>query len=320
MSSVLQPVSIIVPIKDRGGLLPNLIKNLSNLNYPNYEIIVVDDCSTDNTKNLLKKYPIKSIVLEKSVGSAEARNIGISEAKNNIIALTDSDCFVSRNWLKDLVPFLNRYDVVGGRVEFCDRAERKLNPSIKIETVLKKESTINFLNSSNMLFKKNLVNHTGGFLNYRIEDLEFSWRALKKGFKLIYVPKGLVIHHGKRTTLQNIKRYIQYGKSYSKIAAVHNMGISFKPESIYDRKTMWNYLQLIAFPFLLLLALFICGFVILNMIFYLSLNAFSLAFLIYLFFRIMRRIDIIYKLYKFSIIFSIINYNLIYLLKKADKR
>jgi len=320
MSSVLQPVSIIVPIKDRGSLLPNLIKNLSNLNYPNYEIIIVDDCSTDNTKNLLRKYPFKSIVLKKSVGSAEARNIGISEAKNDIIALTDSDCFVSRNWLKDLVPFLKKYDIVGGRVEFCDRAERKLNPSIKIETVLKKESSVNFLNSSNMLFKKELVTHTGGFLNYRIEDLEFSWRALKKGFRLIYVPKGLVIHHGKRTTFQNIKRYIQYGKSYSKIAAVHNMDISFKPESIYDRETMWNYLQLIAFPFLILLALFICGFVILNMIFYLSLNAFSLAFLIYLFFRIMRRIDIIYKLYKFSIIFSIINFNLIYLLKKVDKR
>lgn len=320
MSSVLQPVSIIVPIKNRGSLLPNLIKNLSNLNYPNYEIIIVDDCSTDNTKNLLRKYPIKSILLKKSVGSAEARNIGISEAKNGIIALTDSDCFVSRNWLKDLVPFLKKYDIVGGRVEFCDRAERKLNPSIKIETVLKKKSSVNFLNSSNMLFKKELVTHTGGFLNYRIEDLEFSWRALKKGFRLIYVPKGLVIHHGKRTTFQNIKRYFQYGKSYSKIAAVHNMDISFKPESIYDRKTMWNYLQLIAFPFLLLLALFICGFVILNMIFYLSLNAFSLAFLIYLFFRIMRRIDIIYKLYKFSIIFSIINFNLIYLLKKVDKR
>ena len=320
MSSVLQPVSIIVPIKNRGSLLPNLIKNLSNLNYPNYEIIIVDDCSTDNTKNLLRKYPIKSIVLEKSVGSAEARNIGISKAKNDIIALTDSDCFVSRNWLRDLVPFLNRYDIVGGRVEFCDRAERKLNPSIKIETVLKKESTVNFLNSSNMLFKKELVTHTGGFLNYRIEDLEFSWRAIKKGFRLIYVPKGLVIHHGKRTTLQNIKKYIQYGKSYSKIAAVHNMDISFKPESIYDRKTIWNYLQLIAFPFLLLLALFICSFIILNMIFYLSLNVFSLAFLIFLFFRLMRRVDIIYKLYKFSIIFSIINYNLIYLLKKADKR
>ena len=106
MSSVLQPVSIIVPIKNRGSLLPNLIKNLFNLNYPNYEIIIVDDCSTDNTKNLLKRYPIKSIVLEKSVGSAEARNIGISKAKNDIIALTDSDCFVSRNWLKDLKSLL----------------------------------------------------------------------------------------------------------------------------------------------------------------------------------------------------------------------
>ena len=320
MSSVLQPVSIIVPIKNRGNLIPNLIKNLSNLNYPDYEIIIVDDCSTDNTKYLLKKYPIKSVVLKKSVGSAEARNIGINNAKNDIIALTDSDCFVSRNWLNDLVPFLNKYDIVGGKVKFCDRIERKLNPSIKVETVIKKKSPVNFLNSSNMLFKKELVSHTGGFLNYRIEDLEFSWRALKKGYKLIYVPKGLVIHHGKRTTLENIKKYIQYGKSYSKIAAVHNMDINFKPESMLDGNTIWNYLQLMAFPFLLLLVLFICGFIILNIIIYLSLNALSLAFLIFLFFRLMRRLDIVYRVYKFSIIFSIINYNLIYLPKKGDKK
>ncbi|MFX1409874.1 MAG: glycosyltransferase [Promethearchaeota archaeon] len=317
MASTLKPVSIIIPIKNRVNLLPNLIKNLLNLNYPQYEIIIVDDCSTDNTKDLLRKYPIKSISLEKSVGSAKARNIGIKEAKNDIIALTDSDCFVSRNWLKNLVPFLDEYDMVGGRVVFYDRAEMKLNPfNQKKKIVITKESSINFLNTSNMMFKKYVWNSTGGFLNYRIEDLEFSWRSLRKGFKLIYVPKGLVIHHGKRNPLQNIKKYLQYGKSYSKIAAIHNMKFIFKPELNNGKKSIKDYLPLIIFSNIISFTLFICSFIVFNRIYNFSLFNFALFFFIYLNFRFVKKIDIIYKLYRFSIIFSIVIYTLIFLFKK----
>ncbi|MFX1502703.1 MAG: glycosyltransferase, partial [Promethearchaeota archaeon] len=209
MISTLNPVSIVVPIKNRSSLLINLIKNLSNLDYPNYEIIIVDDCSNDNTKEILKNSSVKSIILEESVGSAQARNMGIKEAKNDIIALTDSDCFVSKKWLRDLVPYLKKYDAVGGKVKFYDNLENRFNPfNAKKEIVLTKNSSINFLNTSNMIFKKEIWKSSGGFSNFRIEDLEFSWRLMKKGYKLIYSPKGLVIHHGKRTHFQNVLKYL----------------------------------------------------------------------------------------------------------------
>ena len=321
--SLLKPVSIIIPIKNRVNYLPNLIKNLSNLNYPQYEIIIVDDCSTDSTKDLLKQYPVKSIFLEKSVGSAKARNIGIKEAKNEIIALTDSDCFVSRNWLKDLVPFLNTYDVVGGKVVYRNRVEMKLNPFImKDEVIIKKESPVNFLNTNNMIFKKEIWSFTGGFLNYRIEDLEFSWRLLKKGFILFYSSKGLVIHHDNRNPIQNIKKYLQYGKSYSKIAFIHNMSFSFKTERILDRNTIFDYLQLLLLPFIFLLASILFSFVIINTLLNISVNSLSIFLSIYLIFRLLRRIDILFKIYKFTIMFSIVNYSLIYMFKKnkLDKK
>ncbi len=320
MISTLNPVSIIVPIKNRCNLLPNLIKNLSNLDYPEYEIIIVDDCSMDNTKELLKSYPVKSITLEKSVGSAEARNIGIKEAKNDIIALTDSDCLVSKNWLRNLVPYLNSYDVVGGKVIFSDDTEKKLNPfNTKNETVLTKESSINFLNTSNMIFKKEIWKFSGGFLNYRIEDLEFSWRLLKKGFKLVYSPKGLVIHHGNRTPLQNIIKYLQYGKSYSKITFIHKMNFSFKTDRILDINAIFDYLQLISLPFLFLLASILFSFMIINVLLNISVNILSIFLCIFLTFRLIRRIDILFKIYKFTIIFGIVNYSLIYMLKRKYK-
>ena len=317
MSTSLKPVSIVIPIKNRGNLLPNLIKNLLNLHYTHFEIIIVDDYSTDNTKDILKKYPIKSISLEKSVGSAQARNIGINQAKNDIIALTDSDCIVSRNWLNELVPFLEKYDVVGGKILFLNSAEMKLYPiNMKNETVINKESAVNFLNTTNMIFRKDLWKSTNGFLDYRIEDLEFSWRVLKKGFKLIYVPKGLVIHYGNRSIPQNIRRFSQYGKSYSKIAFIHKMNLSYKPEPIFNRHSISSNVELITYPFVFLLTLFICNILVFNVILLFSLISLSLFLFLFLIFRLMKKLDIIYKLYKFSAIYSIAIYSLIYALKK----
>jgi len=56
LKSSLEPVSIIIPIKNRCSFLPQLIQNLLKINYPKFEIVIVDDCSTDGTKELLKQY------------------------------------------------------------------------------------------------------------------------------------------------------------------------------------------------------------------------------------------------------------------------
>ena len=314
-NSILKPVSIVIPIKNRAGFLPDLIRNLSNLNYPEFEILIVDDCSSDNTKVVLKQYPVRTISLKKSMGSARARNIGIKEAKNDIIALTDSDCFVSKNWLKDLVPYLNTYDVVGGKVIFSDDIEKKLNPSIPQDTVLSKDSPVNFLNTSNMVFKKDMFNQTRGFLSHRLEDVEFSWRLLKKDFKLYYVSRGVVFHRGTRTPIQNIKRYLQYGKSYSELSFLHNMDLNNKSEKLFDNKAVWNYAKLILCLIGFYLFLFIILLTISNVIFSISFLTISLFLTSYLVFRVMKQLDILYRLYKLSIFFSIVIYMIIYMLK-----
>lgn len=312
---MLEPVSIVIPIKNRANYLPNLFKNLSNLHYPHLEIIVVDDCSSDNTRDLLKQYPIKTILLKKSVGSAKARNIGIKEAKNEIIALTDSDCFVSRNWLTDLVPYLKTNDAVGGKVIFRDDIENKLNPSITSETIISEDSPVNFLNTSNMVFKKSLWHLTSGFLNYRLEDVEFSWRSLKGGYKLYYVPKGIVIHHGTRNPFQNFKKYSQYGKSYSIISYIHKMHISNKTEAILDNKAIWEYFKLVLTIFGLYFALFIYNLTIFNIFLSISILTISIFIFTYFSFRIMKKIDVLFRLYKLSFFFNIVVYMLIFKLK-----
>ncbi|MFX0075474.1 MAG: glycosyltransferase [Candidatus Hermodarchaeota archaeon] len=313
--SRLKPVSIIVPTKNRGHYLPDLLRNLLNLNYPEFEIIIVDDCSADNTSDLLKQYPVRSILLKKSSGSANARNLGIKEAKYDIIALTDSDCFVSRNWLIDLVPYLNTYDVVGGKVIFSDDIEKKLNPFIENETILTKDSPVNFLNTCNMVLNKETWKSSHGFLSYRLEDVEFSWRLLQQEFTLYYVPKGLVIHQGKRTPFQNFKKYLQYGKSYSELSYLHKIAMDNKSARLSDNQSIFNYSKLILYLVGIYIALFISTITISNLLFSISFLTLSLFLFTYLIFRIMKKIDILYRLYKVSIFFSIVVYMIIYMLK-----
>ncbi|MCU0397127.1 MAG: glycosyltransferase [Cyclobacteriaceae bacterium] len=87
-------VSIILPTHNRAHLLPRAINSVLNQTYPNWELIIVDDGSTDNTKYIIDKFNdrrIKYIQLKSNVGAPEARNIGMVQAKGDFITFLDSD-------------------------------------------------------------------------------------------------------------------------------------------------------------------------------------------------------------------------------------
>ncbi len=219
------PISIIIPIKNRKNMIPRLIKSLLNLDYPKYEIIIIDDASTDGSSKLLDKYPLTHIRLAHSIGSANARNVGIQNASHPTIALTDSDCVLSQSWLKELCPYLADFDLIGGYVQFRDYAEHRMAPHTYIpsESEMQLNSNVNFINTSNLLFKKAVWQSLGGFRSYRLEDIDFSWRALKMGYRLWYVPKGIVYHDNPTHFIQKFKRWRDYGKSYTDLIYIHNL-------------------------------------------------------------------------------------------------
>lgn len=96
-------ISVIIPTYNRGHLIERAINSVLRQTYKKIEIIVVDDCSTDGTEEVMRQYTnnnkIKYVKLDKNSGACKARNTGIKVASGNVIAFLDSDDeWDEKNW------------------------------------------------------------------------------------------------------------------------------------------------------------------------------------------------------------------------------
>ena len=100
--------SIIIPVYNVEKYLEKCLKSILKQNYKNYEIILIDDCSTDNSKIIINKYEkifskkLKKIFLEKNCGQSEARNIGVNMSTGDYIFFIDSDDYIDDNLLENI--------------------------------------------------------------------------------------------------------------------------------------------------------------------------------------------------------------------------
>src|SRR5205085_5035047 len=96
-----------------GRTLEQCLLSLGRLDYPDYEVVVVDDGSTDDTRAILARFPGVRAVHQPNRGLSTARNVGLQAATGEVIAYTDSDCFADPDWLTHLVHQLQRTGAAG---------------------------------------------------------------------------------------------------------------------------------------------------------------------------------------------------------------
>lgn len=101
-------VSVVVCSYNSGRTLEHCLQSLRSLDYPDFEVILVDDGSTDNTRDILSRFPWVRAIHQENQGLSVARNVGLQAATGAIIAYTDSDCFADPDWLSLLVGQLQR--------------------------------------------------------------------------------------------------------------------------------------------------------------------------------------------------------------------
>ena len=106
-------ISVIVAAYNCRDTISKCLESLSSLDHPGYEVIVVDDGSTDGTAELCETFSgVKVIRLDRG-GPSRARNTGVRKARGKLVAFTDGDCFVDSRWLKELEKGFIGPDVAG---------------------------------------------------------------------------------------------------------------------------------------------------------------------------------------------------------------
>lgn len=106
-------VSIIVPAYNCRSTIEKCVESLKALDYPNYEILIMDDGSTDGTGKYLDTVEGIRVMHLENGGPGRARNIGLTHARGEYVAFTDADCVVDPGWLRALMQGFQKDEVVG---------------------------------------------------------------------------------------------------------------------------------------------------------------------------------------------------------------
>jgi len=252
-------VTIVVPMFNARKSAKKSLASLLKQDYENYEIILVDDCSTDGTYELVKRSVDQSERIRikqtrENLGAAAARNLGIKEAKGEYIAFTDCDCVVDAHWVERLVECLitNRGKVAGGEVKTPREISffaRSLGTLHKPAPKLISKDEAEDVPTCNAIFKKSLLAR----MNYFDETFKFSGgedtdlcaRIKLEKIPIHYTPRAIVWHYHKSGFIPFVKWRFNSGIGLSRFARRH----------FFENKFTYNLFNLFLLPGLVFLAL-----------------------------------------------------------------
>ncbi|GEM_PF-783796 len=191
-------VSIIIPAHNEERSIKGSIKSALSQDYPNFEVIVVDDGSKDKTfetASSIKDERLK--VFKKShEGKAKALNFGLTKAQGEIIVTTDADALLHNSAVKELVKRFYNESVlaVGGQVRvlassFLERAQDVEHLRIAMFRRAKELEDLSVAPGPISAFRKEALEEIGGFVESRVEDYATT-REIKKFGKVVYAPKA----------------------------------------------------------------------------------------------------------------------------------
>jgi glycosyltransferase involved in cell wall biosynthesis len=223
-------VSVIVCSYNGGSTLASCLDSLGKLNYPEYEVILVDDGSTDDTSYIAAQFSWVRYIRQSNQGLSHARNTGATAAKGEVVAYTDSDCMVDPDWLYYLIGTLVSGDYAGvGGPNVTPPAKNWIQACVAAAPggpshVLLTDVVAEHIPGCNMAFYRWAFEGVGGFdSEYRKagDDVDFCWRIQQAGWVIAFSPTAIVWHYRRFTLRAFLKQQDGYGEAESLLRFKH---------------------------------------------------------------------------------------------------
>ena len=217
MNEVEEPkISIVILNYNAGQLLLDCVESIKNTDYKNYEIIVVDNASKDNShKECKKKFPeIKLIENDKNLGYCEGNNVGLRQVEGKFVVVLNPDTLVESKWLKELVKGYHKFGDGIYQPKFLTTDNHKIlqgtgnmiqlfgfgfspNRNVIDNGQFNKPEVVGYASGTCLFTSTVILQKLGMFDSFLFayhDDLDLCWRAAMQDIKSYYIPTSIVYH------------------------------------------------------------------------------------------------------------------------------
>ncbi len=252
-------VTVIIPVYNDAKRLQRCLNLLERQTYPQafYEIIVVDNNSTENLQPIVAQFVQAKYIVEKTPGSYSARNTGLAIAKGDILGFTDSDCVPALDWIEKGVAQIRKHPdcgFVAGHINFFFQKSENPNPAELFDSLyfLQQEKYVreeHFGVTANLFTTPEVVKDVGLF-NAELKsggDREWGKRVYAAGYKQIYAA-DVKIFHPARANFEDINKklcrvykggfYINKKSETPLLEFLREIILDIKPPARYLFKTL----------------------------------------------------------------------------------
>jgi glycosyltransferase involved in cell wall biosynthesis len=245
-------VSVIICSYNGGSTVESCLRSMERLRYPEYEVVFVDDGSTDHTQQIVRKFPWVRNIRQKNMGLSYARNVGMEAARGEIIVYTDSDCEADEDWLYYIALALvrSKHAGMGGPNLIPDEGSWiadcvGLSPGGPTHVMID-DRTAEHVPGCNMAYYTWAAKQINGFdpqFRKAGDDVDFIWRLQHLGYTIGFAPAAQVWHYRRNTVQAYLKQQRGYGEAEALLKYKHPdhfnaLGASHWRGKIYNSDTI----------------------------------------------------------------------------------